>query len=158
MLVQTVHFSINRWATVLRQRRGVKVDGHGNLKGRVPKDGTTATKLLRVPDRQEEGTQCFVRFLDETHNEADEFIRTFVDNPNVTKDPAFLKTLQNVRVSFEHNVFYTHLTWKLGFNLFFLLYLSDVYPFMIVTGLFFLTGGNFVLLFVPNINLWVFVL
>jgi hypothetical protein len=88
---------------VLRTRHGLKLNADGTLAGKRPKE-TTTTKWLLIPNRLDERNQ-FVRFLDETHNEKDEFIRTFVDNPNVFKDPAFLKTLQAVRVRYCHSFF-----------------------------------------------------
>jgi hypothetical protein len=83
MLSRTVLFSINRWATKLRTKSSTLVVPSW----RDPKDATV-----------------FVRFTDEVKNQEDDFIRTFVDNENAFKDPAFLRALKDVRVSCLFNL------------------------------------------------------
>ena len=91
--------AVTRNANRQRQTRSFIVSEEGRiLKG--PKSGKLTSTSLVTTEVGRRKPGIFLRFYDEVLNEQDEFCPGIIDNPTISKDPDFLKSIQTVKVRY----------------------------------------------------------
>lgn len=98
-VTESIMMAVTRAANEFRKAYFIDTDSDGNLiTTRKHKDGTKKWLVNAMEGPKRPG--CLVKFLDETLNKNDEFIRDFVTNPDVAQDPIFVDSLNRIKVSF----------------------------------------------------------
>lgn len=100
----TIMMAITRLANRQRFTRFVATDAEG-VPVNIPKQGESKKWLIStIPGPKQPG--MFLRFLDETENARDDFVRDIVDNPKVAMDPVFIESLKQLKVKLSKCMFW----------------------------------------------------